>query len=179
LSNGLWEEIKNLDLIMWRWIMLEIKKIDIIDQDCVNVIRDSFITVANDFNITRENAPTNAAFIEMKNLEAMKQKGVDMYGAYIDESLIGFVAIEKSNEDLYFMEKLAVLPLYRHNGYGSRLIDFVVETVKEAGGKKISIGIINENNVLKDWYMKNGFSETGIKKFPHLPFSVCFLERTV
>lgn len=29
------------------------------------------------------------------------------------------------------MEKLAVLPEYRHNGYGSRLIDFVVETVKK------------------------------------------------
>lgn len=28
--------------------------------------------------------------------------------------MIGFVAIEKSSDDLYFMEKLAVLPEYRH-----------------------------------------------------------------
>ncbi len=159
--------------------MLEIKKIDIIDQDCVNVIRNSFITVADEFGLTRQNAPTNAAFIEIDNLHAMQQKGVDMCGAYIDETLIGFVAIEKSNEDLYFMEKLAVLPEYRHNGYGSRLIDFVVDTVRAAGGKKISIGIINENKILKDWYKKNGFNETGLRQFSHLPFNVCFLERAV
>lgn len=159
--------------------MIEIKKIEIIDHDCVNVIRDSFITVANDFNLTRQSAPTNPAFIEIEALQAMKKKGVDMYGAYINNTLIGFVAIEKSDENLYFMEKLAVLPEYRHNGYGLRLINFVIERVKEEGGKKISIGIINENRVLKDWYIKNGFSETGIKQFPHLPFCVCFLERTV
>lgn len=159
--------------------MFEIIKIEIIDEDCVRVIRDSFITVANQFNITRQNAPTNPAYIELESLQTMKQKGVDMYGAYINKYLVGFVAIEKSDKDLYFMEKLAVLPEYRHNGYGSRLIDFVVETVKKAGGKKISIGIINENKVLKDWYIQNGFSVSGIKQFPHLPFDVCFLERAV
>lgn len=159
--------------------MLEIKKIEIIDQDCVKVIRDSFITVANEFNITRKNALTNPAFMEIESLQAMKKKGVDMYGAFTNNIFVGFVAIEKSSENLYFMEKLAVLPEYRHNGYGLRLINFVVETVKEAGGKKISIGIINENNVLKDWYIKNSFSVSEIKHFPHLPFSVCFLERAV
>jgi len=159
--------------------MFEIKKIEKIDQDCVRVIRDSFITVANEFNLTKENAPTNPAFIEMETLQAIKQQGIEMYGAYIDNNIIGFVAIEKSSEDLYYIEKLAVLPEYRHKGYGARLIDFVVETVKKAGGKKISIGIINENKVLKDWYIRNGFSVTGIKKFSHLPFNVCFLERAV
>ena len=159
--------------------MLEIRKIENIDQNCVRVIRDSFITVANEFNLPKENAPTTPAFIELDSLRAMKQKGIDMYGAFLNNAIIGFVAIEKSSGDLYFMEKLAVLPEYRHNGYGTRLIDFVVETVKKAGGKKISIGIINENKVLKDWYIRNGFSETEIRKFSHLPFTVCFLERTV
>ena len=159
--------------------MLEIRKIENIDQNCVRVIRDSFITVAREFNITKQNAPTNPAYIEIESLQAMKQKGINMYGAFLNNTVIGFVAIEKSSDDLYFMEKLAVLPEYRHNGYGTRLIDFVVETVKKAGGKKISIGIINENKVLKNWYIRNGFSETEIRKFSHLPFTVCFLERTV
>ena len=159
--------------------MFEIKKIENIDQDCVRVIRDSFITVADEFNITKQNAPTNPAFIEIETLQTMKQKGIDMYGAFINNAVIGFVAIEKVSEDLYYMEKLAVLPEYRHKGYGTRLIDFVVETVKKAGGKKISIGIINENKVLKDWYIRNGFSETEIREFSHLPFTVCFLERAV
>ena len=34
--------------------MLEIRKIENIDQNCVRVIRDSFITVAREFNITKQ-----------------------------------------------------------------------------------------------------------------------------
>ena len=30
-----------------------------------------------------------------------------------------------------------------------------------------------------DVYDSIGFAETGIKLFPHLPFSVCYMERTV
>lgn len=33
--------------------------------ECAEVIRDSFMTVANDFKLTKENAPTNPAFIEI------------------------------------------------------------------------------------------------------------------
>lgn len=159
--------------------MFEIKKIDTVDQDCVRVIRESFVTVAREFNITKHNVPSNPAFIEIESLQAMKKKGIDMYGAFTDGIIIGFVAIEKSNNDLYYMEKLAVLPDFRHNGYGLRLINFVVSTVREAGGRNISIGIINENNVLKNWYINNGFVVSGIKQFSHLPFDVCFLTLAV
>ena len=30
--------------------------------------------------------------------------------------------------------------------------------------------------VLKDWYGKLGFVEISTMKFPHLPFTVCFME---
>ena len=44
------------------------------------------------------------------------------------------------------------------------------------GAKKLSIGIIYEQKVLKDWYKDIGFRETGIRKFEHLPFTVGFME---
>ena len=68
------------------------------------------------------------------------------------------------------MERLAVLPSYRHRGIGRALMDFAFKTVKKHGGKKVSIGIINENRVLKNWYMEYGFVETGTRVFRHLPF---------
>jgi len=159
--------------------MFEIKRIDQVDQECVRVIRDSFMTVAMTFSLTKENAPTNAAFIELDALTALQQKGAQMYGGYCDGRPIGFVAVRKARDDLYYMEKLAVLPAFRHKGYGRQLIDAAVRAVKEAGGRRISIGIINENTVLKEWYKSNGFTETEIKEFPHLPFSVCYMERIV
>ena len=75
------------------------------------------------------------------------------------------------------MERLAVLPSYRHRGIGRALMDFAFEAVKKHGGKKVSIGIINENRVLKNWYMEYGFVETGTRVFRHLPFEVCFMEK--
>lgn len=147
--------------------------------ECNDVIRRSFITVAEEFNITRENAPTNPAFLGPESLVKMKDKGVAMYGAYKGNTCVGFVAVEKANDDVFYMERLAVLPEYRHNSYGRKLIDFVMDYVGENGGKKVSIGIINENMRLKEWYISCGFAETGTKKFEHLPFEVCFMEKIV
>jgi ribosomal protein S18 acetylase RimI-like enzyme len=158
---------------------ITIRKIEDELEECNDVIRRSFITVAEEFNITRENAPKNPAFLGPESLAGMREKGVSMYGAYTDNICVGFVAVEKANDDVFYMERLAVLPEYRHNGYGRELIDFVVDYVGNNGGKKVSIGIINENRRLKDWYISCGFAETGTKKFEHLPFEVCFMERTV
>ncbi|HEX2946670.1 MAG TPA: GNAT family N-acetyltransferase [Clostridia bacterium] len=156
-----------------------IKKVDIGLDECNDVIRRSFITVAEEFNITRENAPTNPAFLGPESLIKMRDKGIDMYGAYVKNTCIGFVAIEQAGDGVFYMERLAVLPEYRHNGYGRKLIDFVMDYARKSGGKKVSIGIINENRRLKDWYISCGFAETGTRKFDHLPFEVCFMERIV
>jgi ribosomal protein S18 acetylase RimI-like enzyme len=147
-------------------------------EECAGVIRNSFITVAGEFNLTRENAPTNPAFSGTDSLIKMKEKGIEMYGAYKDGRCIGFVAVEKADEAVFYMERLAVLPEYRHNGYGKELMDFVFDFVRNSGGRKVSIGIINENKRLKDWYIGYGFVETGKRAFKHLPFEVCFMEKT-
>lgn len=156
-----------------------IKQIDNGFEECASVIRNSFITVAYEFGITKENAPTNPAFAEADSLEKMNEKGIKMYGAYEGKACIGFVAIEKANENVYYMERLAVLPEYRHKGYGKELVDFAFSVVKGNNGKKISIGVINNNKRLKDWYIQYGFVETDVKVFKHLPFEVCFMEKEI
>ncbi len=147
--------------------------------ECAKIIRDSFITVANDFDLTKENAPTNPAFIEVDALNKMYEKNIDMFIVAKKDAYIGFVAIEKANDEMYYMEKLATVPEYRHKGYGKRMMDFVVSYVKDREGKKISIGIINENEVLKKWYLSYGFVEKEIKVFNHLPFTVCLMEMKI
>lgn len=159
---------------------MEFKKVSpVIFDECVKVIRNSFITVANHFNLTKENAPTNPAFIEIDALNKMYEKNIDMFIVLENDVYIGFVAIEKANNEIYYMEKLAILPEYRHKGYGKKVMDFVVNYVKCKDGKKISIGIINENDILKKWYLSYGFIETETKVFKHLPFTVCFMEKKI
>jgi ribosomal protein S18 acetylase RimI-like enzyme len=146
---------------------------------CVQVLRDSYMTVASEFKLTRKNCPTNAAFIKFEQLKHLMEKGADFFGWYDINKQIGFVAIEHAGEHVYYMEKLAVLPEYRHRGYGRGLADFVYSYVKEKKGLKISIGIIDGNRLLKEWYKSQGYVEKGTKEYKHLPFTVCFMERDV
>ncbi|MGD0621601.1 MAG: GNAT family N-acetyltransferase [Thermacetogeniaceae bacterium] len=145
----------------------------------VNIIRSSFLTVAGEFNLTPENAPTNAAFIKLADLLKMRDRGIAMFGLFEGGVQTGFVAVERADENVFYLEKLAVLPEYRHRGFGRAMIDFACEHVKHAGGSTVSIGIIDDHTVLKHWYQACGFAVTGTKSFQHLPFKVCFLSRTV
>ena len=74
------------------------------------------------------------------------------------------------------LHNLAVLSEYRHVGFGKLLLDYSKNAVRSLGGKVIKIGIIEENAVLKNWYIANGFVHTGTKKFAHLPFTSGYLE---
>jgi ribosomal protein S18 acetylase RimI-like enzyme len=140
------------------------------------VIRRGFLTVADDFGLTEEKVPTNGAFIKTERLEADRAKGNLMYALTEADAIVGFMQLEKANETTFYLEKISVLPEYRHNGYGTELLHFAKAKVKALGASKLGIAIIEENTVLKDWYIKNGFTPTGTKKFEHLPFTVGFLE---
>ncbi len=145
-------------------------------ENSVEIIREAFATVANEFGLTRNNCPTHPSFITHDNLLTLKQKGLIFFGLFVDNRQIGFIAIEKANDDLFYIEKLAVLPSHRRCGFGKKLVLFAIDHVKKNMGKKISIGIIEEHTVLKNWYQRIGFKEILIKNLDHLPFAVCFLE---
>jgi len=141
------------------------------------VIRDSFKPVAIDFSLTKENCPTHPSFTKVRQLYELWDKGVKLFGLFLGDRQIGFVAIEKANEDLYYMEKLAVLPKYQHKNYGEELARFVFDYIGKRGGQKLSVGIIDGHTVLKHWYKGLGFKEVGTQEYRHLPFKVCFMER--
>jgi ribosomal protein S18 acetylase RimI-like enzyme len=144
--------------------------------DSVRVIRNSFRTVAKEFNLTRKNCPTHPSFTTLQQLTELKKKGLNFFGGFLGETQVGFVALEKADKALYYMEKLAVLPDYRHHGYGQKLVEFAVVDVRSHNGKKISIGTIDEHSILKDWYKKLDFKEVSTRRFNHLPFTVCYME---
>ncbi len=146
---------------------------------CAGIIRDSFATVAKQFRLTRQNCPTNGAFIESSWLETEWHKGILMYGLYSDQTLAGFMQLEQKTPEIYELKKLAVRPEYRHLGYGTMLLSFAKQAAIELGANKITIGIIEENVVLKKWYQRNGFIHTGTKKFENLPFTAGFMELSI
>jgi len=160
--------------------MVEIREISTEDQiaQSVEVIREAFGTVAREFNLTIENAPTHPFFSTREQLHELHKKAA-FFGLYHDGVQAGFVVIEKAEGGTYYLGRLAVKPQFRHQGYGRKLTEFVLDYVKDRGGIKVALGMIDNQTILKDWYKSLGFIQTGAKQFEHLPFVVCFMEKAV
>ncbi len=140
------------------------------------VIRQSHATVARDFNLTIGNCPGHTSFITDGQLESNIKDGYHTIGYFSDGKLVGFVSLTGMGDGVYELNHLSVLPEMRHLGYGKALLEYCKEMVKELGGKKINIGIIEENIKLKEWYTANGFVHIETKEFKHLPFIVGYME---
>ena len=149
--------------------------------ECVNLLQLAFGTVAKDFGLTEESAPTNAAFTTFEKLSRHLQNGLALYGMFVESGLVGSVAIKqaKSNGAVYYIERLAVAPDKRHHGYGGQLLSFAIERIVERGGTTASIGLIDNNETLKKWYSSRGFVQHDRRRVEHLPFKVCFMSMDV
>jgi ribosomal protein S18 acetylase RimI-like enzyme len=145
----------------------------------VNVLNTSHDTVAKEFGFTRETNPSNNAFIDETSLRAQLEKGIKVYSMTVDAKMTGCIAIEKSvtEDDVFYIEKVSVMPNFRGRGYGRALMDFAIKEIVRDGGRQVSIALIDSNKKLKQWYLNQGFQETGIKDFAHLPFRVCFMRK--
>jgi uncharacterized repeat protein (TIGR04076 family) len=140
------------------------------------VIRKSFMTIANDFGWTRETAPSFTAYRTDEWFASKYTNGYMPFGYECNGEIFGFVSLNDTSGGVYELNNLAILPIWRHLGYGMKLLDFCKTKVVELGGNKITIGIVEENTVLKDWYAANGFTHTGTRKYPQQPFTAGFME---
>lgn len=155
-------------------IILEAKATDM--NDLAKVIRYSFATVAQQFGLTPENCPKHPSNCTVEWIEADMKRGVTYYLLEFEFNIIGCVALEKTTEKICYLERLAVVPDKRNQGFGQQLLNYFQSQAKSMGFTKIGIGIINKQHALKQWYKKLGFIETGTKTFEHLPFTVAFME---
>lgn len=154
--------------------------VKIVDLDTLysftEIIKKSFRTVADQYNLTDENSPTNPAFTTVENLKKIASQS-ECFGVYINEIPCGFFALERATvHGTFYLERVCVLPEYRHRGIGTSILNFAETYCKNNNAEKISIGIMNQNITLKKWYQQNGYTGISVKHFPHLKFEVCFLE---
>jgi ribosomal protein S18 acetylase RimI-like enzyme len=140
------------------------------------VIRRAFGTVAEEMGFTEQNAPTYTAFITPERLEESRKKDGVFWGLFDGGQQVGFVAVDVDKDGKYWMKRLAVLPEFRHGGSGKALVDTVIEYARAKGQKKLYIAMVNEETILKNWYLAMGFKETSTASRPDLPFGVAFME---
>ena len=142
---------------------------------CESVIRRSFATVAAQFSLTRENCPTNPAFLPDGALADAARNGDLLYVISAGEKIVGFMQLTAVSNEAVDLAKLCVLPEYRHKGCGAQLLDFAKARAAQMGRSKLTVGIIDANARLKRWYISHGFVQTGARIYSDLPFLVGFL----
>ena len=160
-------------------MIIEIKQEDL--AECVNVIRESFATVAEEYNITEENAPRFTAFATDEGRLNWHLNGEHrpMVGYVVDGKIVGYYSMLWLENKECELNNLSVLPAYRHDGIGAKLLEHAFEKAREHGCTKMKIGIVEENQVLRKWYEKQGFIHVGTQKFDFFPFTCGYMEKAL
>lgn len=150
-------------------------------KECVDVIVRSFMTVADEFGFTIDNAPRFTAFATTEDRLNWHFNGEHrpMYVYFQDGVIIGYYSLLRQDNNECELNNVCVLPEYRHKGIGEELMKHAFATVAELGCKKINIGIVEENTVLKKWYASHGFVHKGTQKFDFFPFTCGYMEKAL
>lgn len=145
--------------------------------ECVDIIRKSFKTVADEYGFTTENAPRFTAFAttEERLSWQLENEPRQMFVYEQDGVLCGYYSLLMQDNNECELNNLAVLPEYRHCGIGKKLLEHAYETAKAQGCKTMNIGIVEENTKLRKWYEQNGAVHTGTKKFDFFPFTCGYM----
>ena len=148
--------------------------------ECVNVIRKSFQTVADEFGFTKENAPFHTTFAttEEKLINQLENEHRVMV-AYFDEDgkILGYYSLSFLEKHECELNNLCVLPEFRHKKIGEALLEDAVIRAKSNDCTKMKISIVEENKVLRCWYEAHSFIHTHTEKYDFFPFTCGYMER--
>lgn len=149
-------------------------------EDCIYVIRESFMTVAKQYDITPENAPAFTAYAtdEAKLTHWMDDQHRPMYGYYDDGKLAGYYNLMINGSECE-LGSLCVLPEYRHKGIGEALLEDSISRARQLGCDIMKLSIVEENTILRKWYESFGFIHTGTVKYDFFPFTCGYLEKGI
>ena len=148
-------------------------------KECVEVIQKSFQTVADEFGITRENAPRYTAFATNEERLAwqMNEEHRPMYGYFAGDRVVGYYSLLIKEGNACELNNLCVLPEYRHRRIGAELLGHAFKKAKELGREVMEIGIVQENEAVLKWYEKFGFEHLGTHKFEFFPFTCGYMSK--
>ena len=139
------------------------------------LVSNSNKDVAELLSLNIENAPKHPSFCTPDWINTDFDRGQIYFLAVEDNVAKGCVAFEQPNNETAYLNRLSVLPQFRHRGIGSSLVQYVIDFSTSRQIKTISIGVIAEHVQIKDWYLHRGFTESGVQNFDHLPFQVLYM----
>lgn len=148
-------------------------------EQCVEVIRSSFKTVADELGFTEKEAPRFTAFATtlQRLLYHYEQEKRPMFAYWEDEQIVGYYSLLKQNNDECELNNLCVLEEYRHNNIGKSLLKHAFSEAEKMGCCRLNIGIVEENTKLRNWYEVNGTKHIKTQKYDFFPFTCGYMRK--
>ena len=82
--------------------------------------------------------------------------------------LLGCVWIEPLDGDVWYLGSLATDPTLQASGTGKILLSAAERWVRERGGTRIRMNVVNVRDALIAWYLRRGYHKTGeTEPFPY------------
>ncbi len=149
--------------------------------DCVEVICKSFMTVADEFGFTVENAPRFTAFATTRERLTWQWEKEQrrMFAYFEDGKMAGYYSLLWQNEKECELNHLCVLEEYRHMKIGEQLLQHAFNEAGKMGCLWVNIGIVEENVRLRKWYEKYGAVHIGTETYDFFPFTCGYMRRAV
>ncbi len=128
--------------------------------ECAEVIRKSFMTVADEFGYTKEKSPLFTGYLISKERLYRQYDGEKrpMFCYDVGRKIVGFYSLARPKDGVCELNNLAVLPEFRHLGIGGKLVADALKKMKEAGCTAAFVDIVDENLRLRRWYEGLGFT---------------------
>jgi N-acetylglutamate synthase-like GNAT family acetyltransferase len=142
-----------------------------------SLIRESFATVAARLGLTPENSPRHPSNCKTDWVLSAFAKGVRHFLLTTPGGAAGCVALERADADVCYLERLAVLPGHRRNGFGEALVNYAVERAREFGARRVELGVVAAEAELCEWYERLGFSAVSTVLFEGAQFEVTFMRK--
>ena len=139
------------------------------------IVRKANQVVADRFDLRPDNAPKHPSNCTEEWIQDAFEKGIAYYVLEDEGRACGCVALEQPNEEVCYLERLAVLPDCQRKGYGEALVKHIFAEAEKLGAQRVEIGTIAEYSELSAWYEKLGFALKQTRNFEHLPFNVAFM----
>jgi len=146
-----------------------------------DILNKAFMTVALQFNFTKETVERFPAFMKPDIIENQLKNGLKMYGYKEDNKIVGCVGYSFYKDKIYMIERLGTLPEYRHKGIGKKLMAFIENKIRENGVEIAEIHVIDINIILVNWYKNMNYKQIRTDKLydgeRKLPFNSCVMNK--
>lgn len=147
--------------------------------ECVEVVRRSFQTVADEFGFTAEKDPTFTSYAtteERLKLHMFTEKR-PMYACFVNGKIAGYYSLHIDGGEIE-LSNLCTLPEYRHQKVGEALMFHSFDRARELGFSEITIGVVDANERVKHWYESHGFKKSG-ECDAYKTFHCIFMKRSI